>query len=110
MFPQYLKCKSKMLLMLSFQARKDKDIIDEDDHELVQIWTEDPVHQVHEHNRCICQSKWHDKELKRPISSQESDFQDINIFNSQLIVTQTKINLQKVSSSLQLIKQIINPR
>ena len=93
MISKRLKYKTKIMLMLCLGTRVDENIVDKHDNELVQEWTEDPVHQIHEHGGGISQTEWHDKELKRPISSQESGLGDITISDPKLIIARSKINL-----------------
>ena len=110
MVSKHLKHKSKILLMLCLGTRVDEDIVDKHDNKLVQIWMENPVHQIHEHGRGISQAEWHDKELKRPITSQESGLRDIIIPDPKLMIARTKISLRKLLRSLQLVKQVVDTR
>jgi len=53
-----------VLLVLCLGLRIDKNIIDEDNDELIKERLKNLVHQIHEYGRCISQAEWHDQELK----------------------------------------------
>ena len=43
-----------MLTMLFFASRVDKNIVDEENHEFIQEWAADSIHEVHKYSGGIC--------------------------------------------------------
>ena len=60
-----------MISVLFLAPRVDEYIVNEDDDELIQVWTTHPIHQVHEYCGGVSQSKGHHYELKMPIAGSE---------------------------------------
>jgi hypothetical protein len=72
MITQSLEHNAEMLFMLFITLRKDQDVVNEDHDKLVQLFHENRVHQVHEVNGGIGQTKGHHKILIETISGGES--------------------------------------
>jgi uncharacterized membrane protein len=66
------------------------------------------VHEVHEVGWGICETKGHDQELVKTITSGEASFWNVTRSNFDLVVTRMKINLGENFGSSQLIKKNIN--
>ncbi|KAF5756119.1 hypothetical protein HanXRQr2_Chr17g0810861 [Helianthus annuus] len=50
---------TKVFHMVSFVLRVDKNVVDENDDEFVQVRLADAIHEIHERNRCISEPKRH---------------------------------------------------
>ncbi|MFS7908332.1 hypothetical protein Hanom_Chr01g00081951 [Helianthus anomalus] len=79
--------------MLFLRLGIDKNIVDENDHETVQVRLAHAVHQIHENNRCVGQTKGHDHELVMTITCTKGGFRYIFFEDSKLMVPRTKIDL-----------------
>jgi hypothetical protein len=108
MISQMLKDNSEMLGMLLLVFGIDKDIIDEDHYEFVDLRHKHGVHEVHEVGWGICETKRHHQELVKAITSGETSFRNVTRSNFDLMITRTKIDLGEKSSSSQLIKKNID--
>jgi hypothetical protein len=85
-------------------------IININDHELIQLFIENKVHEGCECRRNIAQPKWHHQELVGAIPGPHCHFFYIFIRNANLIVPQLEINLVEVLGPIELIQHIINVR
>ena len=94
--------------MLFFGLGVDKDIINEDNHELVEVIHEDLVHEIHEISRGIGQAKGHNGAFKQSVSGGEGGLGNVRLSNLQLVITCPKIDLGKDSGSVHLIEQILD--
>jgi hypothetical protein len=108
MILQTLKDNSEMFGMLLLVFGIDKDIIDEDHYEFVEIHHKHEVHEVHEVGWGICETKGHHQELVDTITSGESSFRNVTRSDFDLMITRTEIDLGENSSSSQLIKKKID--
>src|ERR1044071_8214754 len=106
--PQLLQHQTQMCLMLLLILGIDQYIINENHNELVQELHKHLVHHIHEVCRSISQSKGHNSVLIQPIPCSKGCLRNIPFSNLQLMITRTKIDLGEYTSSLQLVKQIIN--
>jgi hypothetical protein len=105
---QTLKDNSEMFGMLLLVLGIDKDIINKDHYEFVELRHEHGVHEVHEVGRGIRETKGHYQELVKTITSGEGSFRNVTWSNFDLMVTKTKVNLGENSGSSQLIKERID--
>ena len=96
--------------MVFLRLGEDEDVINEDDHKVVEIGAEHVVHCLHETSWCVRQAKGHDLELIMPVPSGEGGFLDILLSNSNLMIARLQVNFRENLCSLQLIKQILNTR
>lgn len=96
--------------MLCLRSWIDKDIIYENNDELVQILGKDLVHQVHECCGCVRQSKGHDDELIQSSFGIEDGLKNVLLSNAQLKLACPAINLGEETSSSKLIKEVVNPQ
>ena len=108
--PEFQENNSQMILMLLLRLRVDQDVVNKDHNKLIQIRLEYPMHEIHECRWHIRQLEGHHRELERPIFSLKHCLRDINLSNSQLMVTGAKVYLGVDSRPSQLIKQIFYPR
>jgi hypothetical protein len=108
MITQSLKYNAEMLFMLFPTLRIDQDVINEDHDKLVHLFHENWVHQVHEVNGGVGQTKRHHQILIKTVSGGESSLWDIFFTDLDLMIARIKVNLQKDLRSTQLIKQEIN--
>src|SRR5581483_10074182 len=99
-----------MLLMVLLALRINQDVVYEDNHELIQIWSTYSVHQIHKDCWSVRQTERHDQEFVVTITSSERCLGNIFLSNSHLMVSGSKIDFGEVCRSLQLIKQIVNAR
>jgi hypothetical protein len=70
-------------------------VINENHNELVQLWHEYRIHEVHKVCWRICQSKRHDKILIESISHSETSHGDIFGMDINLVITGAEINLEE---------------
>ena len=68
-----------MYLMFFLILGIDKDNVDKDEDELVEIWF--AVHEVHEDRWCVGQSEWHNQKLVMAIPGLEGGFWDVFFLN-----------------------------
>jgi hypothetical protein len=94
------------MLLLVFGI--DKDIIDKDHYEFVELHHKHGVHEVHEVGWGIRETKGHYQELIKTITSGEGSFRNVTRSNFDLMVTRTKVDLRENSGSSQLIKKNID--
>ena len=93
---------------LFFGLGVDKDIIDEDNHELVEVLHENLIHEIHEISWGIGQAKGHNGVFKQSVPGGEGGLGNVRLSNLQLVVTRPKIDLRKDSGSVHLIEQILD--
>jgi hypothetical protein len=82
-----------MLLMFFLSLGVDQDVINEYHDELVLLWHEHRIHQVHEMCRSIGESKRHDQILIQPVPGGESNFRDVFQADHDLMITRLKVDL-----------------
>ena len=75
---------------------------------MIQVGLEYLMHEIHECRWSIHQSERHHGEIEMPIPRPKHCLRDICLPDSQLMITGVKVYLGV--DSLQLIKQVINPR
>ena len=97
---------SRMFFLI---PRVNKDVINKDNNEQVQILLEHSVHQIHENSRSICWSKKHNYKFIITIPSSEDYFQNVTISDSKIMITLFEVYLREMASTLKLVKQVINP-
>ncbi|KAM0023987.1 hypothetical protein Hdeb2414_s0022g00610551 [Helianthus debilis subsp. tardiflorus] len=100
----------KMTLMIGSRLRINENIINENDHEAIQIRFTNTIHEIHEHSGCVGQTKRHNHELVMSIASAKSGFGNVLFEDSKLMITRTKIDFGETSSALKLIKEIVDTR
>ncbi|KAJ0555862.1 hypothetical protein HanIR_Chr07g0307031 [Helianthus annuus] len=61
-----------MLFGLILRLRIDQNIVDEYNHELVEVRLTNFVHQIHKNSWRVCQPIWHNQELIMSIPSSKS--------------------------------------
>jgi hypothetical protein len=108
MISQMLKDNSEMFAMFLLVFGIDEDIIDRDHYEFVELRHKHGVHEVHEVDWGIRETKGHYQELVKTITSGESGFKNVTRSNFDLMVTRTKVDLGENSGSSQLIKKNID--
>src|SRR3954463_10996776 len=94
--------------MLFLHLREDKNVINEDNDKLVQIFHEDLIHEIHEVSWGIGQSKGHDCALIQTISGYKCRLRNILGSDLQLVVPRSEVNLGEHLGPIELIKQIFN--
>ena len=82
-----------MRAVLGFTWREDKNIVDEDHDEFVQILHEYGVHELHEGGGCIGQTEGHHGILVGTVTCPECSFRDILRPDLDLMITHPQINL-----------------
>jgi hypothetical protein len=108
MISQTLKDNSEMFGMVLLVFGIEKDIIDEDHYEFVELRHKHGVHEIHEVGWGICETKRHHQELVKTITSGESSFRNVTRSNFDFMITRTKIDLGENFGSSQLIKKNID--
>jgi hypothetical protein len=108
MISQTLKDNSEMFGMVLLVFGIEKDIIDEDHYEFVELCHKHGVHEIHEVGWGICETKRHHQELVKTITSGESSFRNVTRSNFDFMITRTKIDLGENFGSSQLIKKNID--
>ncbi|MFS7971870.1 hypothetical protein Hanom_Chr09g00837931 [Helianthus anomalus] len=107
---QEFKYKAKVTLMIGSRFRINENVINEDDHEAIQVGLTNTIHEVHEHSGCVGQAKRHNHELVVSIASAKSGFGNVLFENSKLMITRTKIDFGETGSALELVKEIVDTR
>lgn len=88
------------MLRVFFLRRKiHKDIVHKHHHKSVQVGSEDAVHEVHESDRDICQTKGHDHELVMFVLSAKRCLLDVGVLHPQLMISRSKVNSRKASDT-----------
>nr|GEV43849.1 hypothetical protein [Tanacetum cinerariifolium] len=72
----------KVSFMLLLILEVDQYVIDENDHEVIQVWFAHPIHQIHEYSWCIGQSKWHYLELIVTIGNPQHALKEKGVIDS----------------------------
>jgi hypothetical protein len=108
MISQTLKDNLEMFGMLLLISGINKDIINKDQYEFVELRHKHGVHEVHKIGWCICETKGHYKELVKTITSGQGSFRNITRSNFDLVITRTDIDLGENFGSSQLIKKNID--
>jgi hypothetical protein len=93
MISQTLEDNSEMFGMFFLVFGVDKDIIDKDHYEFVELHHKHKVHEVHEVGWGIRETKGHYQELVKTITSGERGFRNVTRSNFDLMVTRTKVDL-----------------
>ena len=70
---------------------KYKDIVEIYGDELVQMITENRVHQSLECGRCIAEAEWHDHEFVQPPPTGEGRFEFVALCNADLVVARLQV-------------------
>ena len=104
MFSEGLQNQTQMFSMLFFSLGVDKDIINEDNHELVEVLHEYLIHEIHEISRGIGQTKGHNGVFKQSVSGGEGGLGNVRCADLQLMITGPKVNLREYSGSGQLVE------
>src|SRR5262249_61246094 len=81
---QSLQNNLQMLSVRSLIRRIHKHVINKHNDELIQVWSEYPVHQIHKDNRGIRQTKEHHQEIVMSIHGQKSSLLNIFFNNTSL--------------------------
>jgi hypothetical protein len=108
MISQTLKDNSEMFGVFFLAFGIDENIIDKDHDEFIELRHEHEVHEVHEVGWGIGETKRHNQELVKTITSGESGFRNVTRSNLDLVVTRTKVDLREDFGSSQLIKKNID--
>src|SRR5262249_928618 len=106
---QSLQNNPQMLSVRSLIRRIHKHVINKHNDELIQVWPEHPVHQVHKDSRGIRQAKGHYQELVMSVPGPKSSLLNILFPDPELMISRSEIYLREHLSRLQLVKEIINP-
>jgi hypothetical protein len=60
---------------------ENEDVIHIYDHKIIGEWSQDIVHQYHEHCWCIGQAKMHDEPFEKTLLRLEENIPNINLFD-----------------------------
>ena len=93
--------------MLLCGLRVNQNIIYKDYNESVQVRSKYSIHRHYKHSRSIGQTKRHHQKFIMSIPCPKSCFLYILVSNSQLMVSEPKINFREIRCTLKLIKQFI---
>jgi hypothetical protein len=99
-----------MVGVIFLALRIDENIINKDHDKFIELRHEHGVHEVHEVGGSISESKRHDQELVKTITSGKSGFRNVARSNLDLVVTRTKIDLREDFGTSQLIEKNIDSR
>ncbi len=86
--------------MFFFGLGINQDVIEEYNHELVQVVMEDVVSHRHKGSRGVGKAKWHNKVFKVAISCTEGGLVDVTLGNANLVVAGTEVNLGEVFGAM----------
>ncbi|PHT40499.1 hypothetical protein CQW23_19353 [Capsicum baccatum] len=104
-----LKHNSQMVCMVILTMGIDKDIINENYEEQVQVLFENPIHQVHESYRGICKSK-RQLEIQSDHPSSEVCLRNVTFSDSKMMISRFEVYLREIIGTLQLVEESINFR
>ena len=93
MIPESLQNNAEVFGVLLLGLGVDKDVVNEHNYKLIQLWHEHGIHQIHEVGSSIGETKRHDKIFKKTTSRGESSLW--NVFGSDLylVITGSEVNL-----------------
>jgi hypothetical protein len=110
MVSKLLQHQREMFFVFFFILRVDQYVIDEHHNKLVQILHKVLVHQIHIVGRGFSQSKRHHRILIQTIPENEVSLQKVTFSYLQLILYRSKIDFREHIRTMELTKQIFNPR
>ena len=96
--------------MLLQRLAVDEDVVEEDEHTLIEEAAECLVHQVHEGGRRVGQAEWQHQKLVVPVACAEGGLRHILRRDADLMVAGAQIDLREVARTLQPIEQLVDPR
>jgi hypothetical protein len=100
----------EMFFVSLFDLGVNQYIIDEHYDQLVQIFHKDLVHQIQQVGHSISQSKIHHRIRVQTIPQNEGSLWKVTFSYLQLILSRSKINFKEHTCTMELTKQITNPR
>jgi len=95
---------AQMSLVFLHGATVHEDIIQEDEHELVELLPESVLHERHELGRCVGQAHGEDQPLEVTVARRERRLSDVLRRHSDLPVARAQVELTEVARPLQLVK------
>jgi hypothetical protein len=95
--------------MLPQSLAVDEDIVEEDQHELVEEGAEGLVHEVHEGGGGVGQTEGKYEELVVTVAGTEGSLRHVLVCDADLVVSGAKVDLAEDSGSLQAVEQFVNP-
>jgi hypothetical protein len=97
------------MIQVFFQTlAEEEDVIQIHRQKIIGERPRDIIHHLHESCWGICQAKGHDQPLKMTFFGLEGSIPYISLLYWDLVVAELQINLTKVQSHLELVKEIIN--
>jgi hypothetical protein len=93
-----------MFLRLSFHLGVNQNVVDENHEKLIQVLHEHLIHEIHEVSRGIRNSEGHHSILVESIPGAKHCHGNIQLSNSQLVISRSQIILGKNTGSFHLIE------
>ena len=93
-----------MLLVLLGGLGKDEDVVEVQQHEFVKEGHEDVVHQPLEGSWGVAEAEWHHSELVVSVSCPERSLGDVLLFDPNLVVSRSKIQLGEVLGIMKTVQ------
>ena len=94
--------------MLLQRLAVDEDVVQEHDHEVVQVRPEHLLHEVHERGRRVGQAERQHEELVVPVPRAERGLRHVGRIDAHLVVARAQIDLAEVLRTVQPIEQLID--
>ena len=101
---EYVHHRSYVFLMIGECLTVDENIIEEHDHEIVEVCTEGLMHEMHECRRCVRQPEWQHEKLEVTVPSAEGRLRYVLGYDTNLMVPAAKVDLREELRSLQSIE------
>jgi hypothetical protein len=98
----------QMLFMFFLRPGVNKDVINKDDNKIVEVFHEHLIHEVHEIGESIGQSKGHHYVFEQSVMSGKGSLGYILLSYFQLVISGWEVNFLKDSSSIHLVKQVLD--
>ena len=83
-----------------------QNVIQINNHEFVQIWPKNLIHNTLEGCWSVSETKRHHQPLKQPLAHLERSFRHISLFNLDLPVTRAQIQTRETGCTSKLIQQV----
>jgi hypothetical protein len=103
--PKFFQNETYMVFMVLHVPWENEDVIDVTEHEIVQIFMKNIVHQMLENIMYVNKAKWHHNIFKMAITSFEHRFPFITFLNAHQFVCSMSINFGVHLGMTKLVQQ-----
>ena len=110
LLPQPLQHHPQMLLVLLQRAAVDQNVVQEHQHELVELAAEGVLHERHELGRRVRQAHRQNQPLEVTVSRSEGRLRHVLCSDADLPVARAQVEFAEVARPLQLVEQLVDAR